>query len=166
MIKCLEHPSYEERLSKLSLEKGRLRRDTNKCADTWAQGVKKLETDPSQWCPERGREVMSTNWNVKSHLNIRKHIFTVRVMKHWNGLPREMSKSHLQSHANLTSPGLEQPSPAVSAWCHAGVGPGHLGCPFQPQPFTDSDFWRIFPSLQFGYKEWVLLSYLKNVQES
>ena len=71
MIRGLEHLSYEERLRELvlfSMEKGRLREWGGR---TRGNGFKQKE----------GRFI----------LDRRKRFFTMRVVRHWNMLPREVT---------------------------------------------------------------------------
>ncbi|PKU47515.1 hypothetical protein llap_2157 [Limosa lapponica baueri] len=105
-LKGLEHLSYEERLREqglFSLEKRGLRGLINVhkylkggCRE---DGARLFLVVPS----DRTRSNGHTLKHGKFPLNIRKHLFTVRVTKHWHRLPREvvesssleMFKSHL-----------------------------------------------------------------------
>jgi len=95
IIRGVEHLSYKERLRELglfSLKKRRLRGDL-KNASKYLQGG----------CQEDGARLTSVVPNNrkrgnghklkhrKFHLNTRKNFFTLRVMEHWNRLPREWS---------------------------------------------------------------------------
>ena len=77
-------------------------------------------------------------------LDISKKFCTVRVATHWNRLPRGITDAPslkafkaIQGQAGwgCEQPGLEGGVPAYSR----GVGTHSLKCPFQPQPFYDSD---------------------------
>ena len=90
MMRGLEHLSYEERLRELdlfSLEKRRLRDDLInvqiylKCG---SQGH--IANLFSAVCGVSTRE--NGLENSKFCINVRRNFFTVRVMEHWNRLPR------------------------------------------------------------------------------
>jgi len=81
MIRGLEHLSYEDRLRELgffSLEdlKGAYR--------------KGRENNCSKACCDRIRSNGFKLRESKFRLDVRKKVFTVRVVKHWNGFPREI----------------------------------------------------------------------------
>lgn len=100
MIRGLEHLSYEERLS---LEKGRLRRDL--IPDTVYQYLKGgYQMDAARLFPGVPRNSTGDKKLVhrKLHLNIRKKLITVRMTKHWKKLPREFigSLEIFRSHSD------------------------------------------------------------------
>ena len=74
-------------------------------------------------------------------LDIRKKLFTVRVVRRWHRLPSKMVDApslpgSIQGQAGwgCEQPGLEGSVPAYSR----GLELGDLKCPFQPKPFCDS----------------------------
>jgi len=91
MIQGLEHLSYGHRLRELglfSLEKRRLRGDLI-AAFQYLKGAYKKDGENlfSKACCNR---TISNGFKLgegRFILNIRKKFFTMRVVKHWNGLP-------------------------------------------------------------------------------
>jgi len=93
MIRGLKHPSYEDRLRELglfSLEKRRLWRDLI-AAFQYLNGAyrKAGENIFSLACCNRTRSNGFKLREGRFRLNIRKKFFMIRVVKHWNRLPRE-----------------------------------------------------------------------------
>jgi len=89
MIKGLEHLSYEERLRQLglfSLEKTRLRGDLI-AAFQYLKGAYKKDGDKlfSQ-ASVNGFKLKAGRFRV----DIKKKFFTMKTMKHWNRLSREV----------------------------------------------------------------------------
>jgi len=85
MIRELEHLSFEERL-----EKRRLQGDLT-ATFQYLKGAYKKDGDKlfSRACCDRtrGNGFKLKAWRFR--LDIRKKFFTMRVVKHWHGLPRE-----------------------------------------------------------------------------
>jgi len=77
-------------------------------------GNKKMEQCFSQWCPVTGQEAMGTNWNTGNSIKIlKKSFFTVRMVKHWIVLPREVvlypSLEIVKTHLDTEQPALTDP---------------------------------------------------------
>ncbi|KAK4833066.1 hypothetical protein QYF61_027728 [Mycteria americana] len=94
MIRGMEHHSYEERLRELrlfSLEKRKLWEDLI-AAFQYLKGAYKKDGDRffSRACCDRTRGNSFKLKECRFRLGIRKKFFTMRVVKHWNRLPREV----------------------------------------------------------------------------
>ena len=97
MIKGLEHLPYEERLSNLglfSLRKRRLRGDLINVSKYQKGGGRQMDETRllSVVCSDRSRSNGLKLEHRKFHTNTWKN-FTVRVMEHWNRVPREAVES-------------------------------------------------------------------------
>ena len=91
MIRGLEHLSYEERLRELglfSLEKRRLCGDLLAAFQYLKGPTRKLERDFLQGPVVKGQGGMALK-EGRFRLDIKTKFFTVRVVRHWNRLPRE-----------------------------------------------------------------------------
>lgn len=95
MIKGLEHLPYEERLNNLglfSLGKRRLRGDLIHVCQYLKGGGRQMDETRiiSVVCSDRTRSNGLKLDHRKFHTNTWGNFFMVRVMEHWNRLPREV----------------------------------------------------------------------------
>jgi len=94
MIRGLEHFCYKDRLRELglfSLEKRRLRGDLV-AASQYLKGAYKKDGDKlfCRACCDRTRGNYFTQREGRFRLDIRKKLYTMRVVEHWHRLPREV----------------------------------------------------------------------------
>jgi len=130
IFRGLEHCSYEERLRELglfSLEKRRLWGDLIAAFQHLKRAYRKEGDNPfSKACCDRTRSNGVKLREGRFRLDIRNKVFTMSMVKHWSGLPRDTgSGGPIPGNTEgQTGQGSEHPSLAedVPAHCRAVVG--------------------------------------------
>ncbi|PKU43566.1 hypothetical protein llap_6142 [Limosa lapponica baueri] len=94
MIRVLEHPTYEDKLGELglsSLQKRRLQGDLIVAFRYLKEAYRR--DGEGLFVRECSKRTRGNGFKLKEErfiLDIRKKFFTVRVVRHWNRLPREV----------------------------------------------------------------------------
>ncbi|CAM5095518.1 unnamed protein product [Eretmochelys imbricata] len=128
-IRGLGHMIYEERLRELglfSLQKRRVRGDLIAAFNYPKGGSKEDGAQLSSVVADdrTRRNGVKLQWG-RSRLDIRKHYFTRRVVKHWNGFPREEAES---VGTVSTVEFCKQHNQTFEGCCQDPPGPAPLRC--------------------------------------
>jgi len=126
MLRGMEHLSYGERLRELglfSLDERRLQGDLI-AAFQYLRGAYKKDGDKcfSRACCNRTRDSGFKLKDGRFRLDIRKKFFTIRVVKHWNRLPRQVVDAIPGNFQGQVGWGSEQPDLVedVPVYCREG----------------------------------------------